>query len=137
LFCDVEEVVDDVLRRALEALAQYRVLRGYSYGAGVEMALAHHDAAGRNQWSRREAKLVCTQKRTDDHIASRTQATIDLERDPRAQAVENGRLVRLGKTHSPWAAGMLQRSQRRSTGAAIIAGHGNVVGTRLGDARRN
>src|SRR4029453_12944655 len=42
---DEEEVVDDVLRLALKALAQHRVLGGNTDRAGVEMTLAHHDAA--------------------------------------------------------------------------------------------
>ena len=32
-----------------EALAQHRVLGGDADRTGIEMALAHHDAAGRNQ----------------------------------------------------------------------------------------
>ena len=32
---------------------------------------------------------------------------------------------------------MLERGQRRSTGAAVITGNGDVVGARLGDAGRN
>ena len=55
---DEEEVVDHVLRQALEALAQHRVLRRDADRAGVEMALAHHDAAGRDQRRGREAVLV-------------------------------------------------------------------------------
>ena len=58
LFGDVEEEVDHVLRRALEALAQHRVLRGDADGTSVEVALAHHDAAGRDQRCGREAELV-------------------------------------------------------------------------------
>ena len=49
---DEEEVVDDVLRLAAEALAQHRVLRGDADRTGVEMALAHHDAARGNQAAR-------------------------------------------------------------------------------------
>ncbi|RVD14685.1 hypothetical protein EN738_32595, partial [Mesorhizobium sp. M4B.F.Ca.ET.017.02.2.1] len=37
-----------MFRRALEALAQHRVLRRDADRAGIEMALAHHDAAGRD-----------------------------------------------------------------------------------------
>ncbi len=46
---DEEEIVDDVLGLAGEALAQHRVLRGHAHRAGVQVALAHHDAAGGNQ----------------------------------------------------------------------------------------
>ncbi len=42
---DEEEEVDDVLGLAREASAQHRILRGDADRAGVEVALAHHDAA--------------------------------------------------------------------------------------------
>ncbi len=42
---DEAEEVDDVLGLAGEELAQLLVLRGHSDRAGVEVALAHHDAA--------------------------------------------------------------------------------------------
>ena len=44
-FGNEEEVVDDVLRLAGELGAQHRILRRDADRAGVEMALAHHDAA--------------------------------------------------------------------------------------------
>ena len=45
LLGDHEEVVDHVLRLALELLPKVRILSGDSYRAGVQMAFAHHDAA--------------------------------------------------------------------------------------------
>jgi hypothetical protein len=55
---DEEEVVDHVLGRAREALAQLRVLRRDANGTRVEVALAHHDAAFDDQRRGREAELV-------------------------------------------------------------------------------
>jgi hypothetical protein len=81
LFGDEEEEVDDVLGRALEALAQHRVLRGDADRAGVQVALAHHDAAGRDQRRGREAELVGAQQRADDDVAPGAQAAIDLQRN--------------------------------------------------------
>ena len=78
---DEEEVVDHMLRRTLEALAQHRVLGGDTHRAGVEMALAHHDAAGRDQRRGREAELVGAEQRADDDVAAGAQATIDLQRN--------------------------------------------------------
>jgi hypothetical protein len=80
-FGDEEEVVDDVLGLALEALAQHRVLRGDADRAGVEMALAHHDAAGRDQRRGGEAELVGAEQRADDDVAAGAQAAVDLHRD--------------------------------------------------------
>ena len=49
LFGDKEEIVDDVLGLAGKAGAQHRVLGGDADRAGVQMAFAHHDAAGGDQ----------------------------------------------------------------------------------------
>src|SRR5262245_55741287 len=50
-----EEIVDDVFRGSSELLAQLRILRRDADRACVQVALAHHDAAGRNERRRREA----------------------------------------------------------------------------------
>ena len=107
-----EEVVDDMLRRALEALAQDRVLCRHADRAGVEMALAHHDAASRNQRSRREAEFVSPQQRADDDITPGLQTAIHLQGYARTQAIQHQGLMRLGKTGLPRAAGMFERCQR-------------------------
>jgi hypothetical protein len=133
LFGDEEEVVDDMLRRALEALAQHRVLRGDAHRTGVEVALAHHDAAGRNQRRGGETELVGPEQRADDDVATGLQAAVDLQCDARAQLVEHERLVRFGKADFPGRAGMLQRGERRSARAAIEAGDGDMVRARLGN----
>ena len=82
---DEEEVVDDVLGQALEALAQHRVLRGDADRAGVEMALAHHDAAGRDQRRGREAEFVGAEQGRDHDVAPGAQAAIGLQA-PRGRA---------------------------------------------------
>jgi hypothetical protein len=43
------------------------------------MALAHHDAAGRDQRCGREAELVGAQQRADDHVTARAQPAVDLQ----------------------------------------------------------
>ena len=67
---DEEEEVDDMLGQADEALAQHRVLRRDADRTGVEMALAHHDAAGgdraapsRSRTRRRRASAPTTTSR--------------------------------------------------------------------------
>jgi hypothetical protein len=59
-----------VLGLAGEALAQHRVLRGHADRAGVEVALAHHDAADDDQRRGGEAELVGAQQRADDDVAA-------------------------------------------------------------------
>ncbi len=101
------------------------------------MALAHHDAAGRDQRAGGEAELVGAQKRADNDVAAGAKTAVDLQRDARAKPVEHQRLLSLGQTHLPGRAGMLDRGQRRSAGAAVIARDDDVVGARLGDAGRH
>ncbi len=55
---DEEEVVDDMLGLALELAAQHRVLRRDADRAGVQVALAHHDAAFGDERRGRESELV-------------------------------------------------------------------------------
>ena len=85
LFGDEEEIVDDMLGLALEALAQFRILRGNADRAGVEMALAHHDAARGNQRRRGKANLIGAEQCGDHHIAAGADAAIGLHRDAAAQ----------------------------------------------------
>ena len=134
---DEEEEVDDVLGRPLKRLRSTgscvatptgQVLRWH---LRIMMQPAAISGAGR------EAELVGAEQRADDDVAAGPQAAIDLQRDARAQPVQHQRLVRLGKADLPRAAGMLDRGQRRSAGAAFIAGDGDVVGARLGDAGRD
>ena len=135
LLGDEEEVVDDVLGLAGEARAQHRVLRRDADRAGVEVALAHHDAAGRDQRRGGEAELVGAEQRADGDVAPGAQAAVDLHRDAAAQVVEQQRLLGLGEADLPRAAGVGQRGQRRGAGAALVARDRDVVGARLGDAR--
>ena len=101
LLGDEEEIVDDVLGRAVEALAQHRVLGRDADRAGVEVALAHHDAAGGDQRRGREAELVGAEQRADDDVAAGAEAAVDLHGDAAAQPVGDQRLVGLGEADLP------------------------------------
>ncbi len=107
LFGHEEEVVDHMFRLAREALAQLRVLGGHTHGAGIEVALAHHDAAGHDQRGRRKAELVGPQQGADDHVAPGAQAAVHLHRDTPAQPVQHQGLVGLGQPDLPGRAGVL------------------------------
>ena len=58
-------------------------------------------------------------------------------RDARPQAVQHQRLMGFGQADLPRRARVLDRSQRRSAGAAFEAGDRHVIGLALGDARRD
>ena len=132
-----EEVVDHVLRLAVEAGAQHRILGGHADRAGVQVALAHHDAAFDHQRRGGKAELVGAQHRADDHVASGLHLAVDLHRDAAAQPVEHERLLRLGQPQFPGRAGVLDRRHRRRARAAIVARDGHVVGLGLGHAGRH
>ena len=131
---DHEEEVDGVLGRADEALPEHRVLRRDADRAGVQMALAHHDAADGDERRGGEAELVGAEERADDDVAAGLQPAVDLQRDARAQALLDQDLLRLGKPHLPGRAGVLQRGEGACARAAVVAGDGDMVGARLGDA---
>ena len=59
------------------------------------------------------------------------------KRHAAAQAVEHQRLLRLGEADLPGRAGMLERGEGRRARAALEARDRDVVGARLGDARRH
>ena len=111
LFGDEEEVIDHVLGLAGEFLSQLRVLSGHAHGASVEMALAHHDAAERDQRGRRESELFGPQHAGDHDVAARLQLAVGLQADAAAQIVEDQGLVRLGDAQLPGNAGVLDARQ--------------------------
>jgi hypothetical protein len=76
-----EEVLDE-LRLAGEPLPQHRVLGGNADRAGVEVAHAHHDAAGHHQRRGREPELLRAEQRGDHHVAAGLELAVDLNNDP-------------------------------------------------------
>ena len=134
---DEEEVVDDMLGLADETLAQHRVLGGDADRAGVEVAHPHHDAASRNQGRGGEAELVGAEERAHDDVASGAQTAIDLHGNAAAQAICHQGLMGFSKTNFPRRARMLDRGERRSAGAALESGNGDMIGARLGHAGGN
>ena len=135
LLGDEEKEIDDVLGLSLELLAQHRILRGDAHRASVEMALAHHDAAHRDQRSRGETEFFGAQQRGDHNIAAGLQFAVGLHADAAAQIVQQENLLRFGQTKFPRNAGVLDGTQRGCAGAAGVAADQDYVGVRLGHAR--
>jgi len=138
-FGDEEEVVHHVLGLATELPAQHRILGGHAHRAGVEVALAHHDAALHHQRRGGEAELIGAQQGADDHIAAGLHLAVGLHADAPAQAapaqaVQHQRLLRLGQAQFPGRAGVLDAAPGRSARAAIVPGDDHVVGLALGHA---
>ena len=66
-----------------------------------------------------EAHLVGAEQGGDHHVAAGADAAIGLDGDAAAQAVGDQRLLGLGEADLPGTAGMLDRGQGRSAGAAF------------------
>ena len=103
---------DDELRLAGEPRAQLGVLGRDADRAGVEVADAHHDAAGHDQRRRREAELLGAEQRADDDVAAGLELAVDLDDDAVAQVVQHERLLGLGQADLPRRARVLERRQR-------------------------
>ncbi len=102
--------------------------------AGVQVADAHHDAAGRDQRCGRESHLVGAEQRGDDDVAPGPHLTVGLQDDAVAELGVEQRLLGLGEAELPGHAGRLDRGLRRGAGAAVVPGDDDVVGARLDDA---
>jgi hypothetical protein len=132
-----EEIVDHMLGLAGELPAQRGVLRRDAHRAGVQMALAHHDATLDHQRRGGKAELVRPEQRADHHVATGLHLPVDLDGDAAAQPVQHERLLRLGETELPRRARVLDRRLRRCPCAPVVAGDGHVIGLGLGHARGN
>ena len=114
--------------------AQLRILRRHADRAGVEVALAHHDAARRHQRRGREAELLGAEQRAEHDVAPGLELPVDLQAHAPAQPVHHQHLLRLGQPELPRRARVVDRRQRRGAGAAVVAADQDDVGVRLGDA---
>ena len=133
-FGDEEEEVHHMLGPALEFRTQHRVLRGHAHRTGVEVALAHHDAALDDERRGREAELVGAEQGADDDVAPGLHLAVGLHADAPAQAVQHQGLLRLGEAQFPRRAGMLDRAPWRRASAAVVAGDDDMIGLGFGDA---
>ena len=95
-----------------ELRAQLRILRRDAHGAGIEVALPHHHAPRRDERRGGEPEFVGAEQGTDDDVATGLQLAVHLEPHGGAQTVEQQRLLRLGESHLPWHAGVLDGRQR-------------------------
>ena len=78
-----------------------------------------------------EAELLGAEQGGDHDVAAGLELAVGLHDDAVAQPVEHQRLLGLGETQLPRAAGVLERRQRAGTGAAVVAGDQHHVGLGL------
>ena len=137
LLGDEEEVVDDVLGLAGELRAKGRVLGRHPHRAGVEVALAHHDAAARDEGGGGEAELVGAEQGPDDHVPPGADPAVHLDRDAPPERVEDEGLVGLREPDLPRRPRVLDGGERARPGAAVVPRDGHVVRAALGDPGRH
>ena len=123
-----------MLRLPFEAPAELGILRRDPDRARVQVAGAHHHAAGGDQRRGREPHLVGAEQRGDDDVAAGLQLPVRLHPDPRAQVVQDERLLRFGQTDLPRDAGEEDRGERRRARAAVVPGNQDVVRVGLRNA---
>ncbi len=125
-----------MLRLTGKFLAELGVLRSNAHRAGVEVTLAHHDAAQGNQRQGGETELLRAEQGCNRHVTPRRQFAVHLEAHAAAEVVHHQHLLGFRKTQLPRGAGVPDGGDGRRAGAAIVAADEDHVGVRLGHARR-
>ncbi len=105
LFCDRVEEVHHVFGLALEFAAQAIVEGGDADRAGVQMALAHVDAAHGDESGGTEVVFLGAQQGGVDDVLASAHTTVGPQGDAIAKAVEQQHLMRFGHAHFPGSAG--------------------------------
>ena len=132
---DRGEEADHVVGRAGELGPQVVALGGDPGRTGIEVALAGHVAADRDERRRPEREFLRPEERRDDQVAPGLEPAVGAQHDPIAQVVAQQDLVDLGQAELPRRPDVLDRRERRGAGPAGVAGQVDVRGAGLGDAR--
>ena len=126
-FGDHEAIAHHMVGCAGELGAQIRILRGDAHRAGVQVALAHHDAAEGDEGRGGETELLRAEQRRDCDIAPGLQLTIGLQHHARTEVVHHQHLMRLRDAEFPRHAGVLDGRERRCARAATVPGDDQVI----------
>src|ERR1039458_1790935 len=137
LLCNEEKEIDHVLRLTFELLAQFRIVRGGTHRASVEVALAHHDAAHCDQGSRSKTEFFGTQQGGNRHITAGLELAVSLHTNAAAQIVQEKDLLSFRESQFPRDASMLDGAQWRRAGATGVAADQDDVSMSLRNARCN
>src|SRR5690606_27436524 len=131
----VHEEAHDVVRVTGEAPAQLRVLRRDAHRTGVEVTLAQHGAAQRDEGRGAEPELFCAERGRDDDVTSRLQTAVHAQGHAATEVVLYQRTLNVDEPQLPRLAGVLDAAQGTGSGAAVVARDLDVVGIALGHAR--
>ena len=122
---------------AAEQLAQFRILGGDTHRTGIGVAFAHHHAADGDQHRGGEAEFLSSQQGADDYVAPGFELAVNLDPDAVAEVVEHQRLLSFSQAELPRQAGMFDRGERGSAGAAVVAADQHHVGMTFGNPGRH
>ena len=111
-FSHKEEIINDMFRLSGKLFAQRRVLCCNTDRAGIEVALAHHNAAFNHQRCGGKTEFIRTEQCTDQYIASGFQLSVHLQTDATTQFVQHQRLLCFGKTQLPRCSRMFNGRER-------------------------
>ena len=129
-----EHEVHDILRFALEALAQALVLGGNAHRAGVQIADTHHHAAHGHKRSGGKAELLSAKQGGDGHIPAAHELAVCLDDYTASQVVLDQRLVCLRKAQLPGKSRVMDGALGRSSCTSVVAGDEHNLGACLGHA---
>ena len=121
----------------MEPRAKRFILRGNANRAGIQMALPRHHASDCQQRRCAEAEFVGAQNCRENNVPGEFQASVHTEREPRTEAGANQRVMGLAQPDFPRKPGILDRSERRRTRAAVVPAYGNDVGAGFCDPGGN
>ena len=126
-----------MLRHTGEALAEVLLLRCHANGAAVEVTDAGHHAAFGDHRDGAEAIFLSPQQRCDHHIPTGLETAVSPQQVTVTETVLQQRSMHFREAQFPWTAGVLDRTEWRGPGAAIVARNLNHICIGLGNTRGN
>ena len=126
-----------MFRLALEAFADFRILRRDTGGTCVVLALTQHHAAKSQQQRSGETEFLRAEQGRDDDVAACAELSIYLQLDFAAQVVLYQCLMCFGQTDFPRHACMFDGTERRGSRAAVVPGNDDHIGMSLRNTRRD
>src|SRR5258708_12955258 len=99
------------------------MLRGGAGREGVEVADAHHDAAGGDERRGGEAELLGAEQGGHDDVAAGLELAVGLDGDAGAEIVEDEGLVRLAEAQLPREPALLEGGLRPGPRSPPLTAH--------------
>ena len=114
-----------------EAFAKLRVLSRNPHRTGVQVTHPHQDAAADDHRGGRKTKLLRSEQRRDDHIATGLHLAINLKGDASTQVIAHESLLSFRKPDLPGSSRVLQGVQGARTRSAVVPRNQNHVSFRF------